>query len=799
MTDTDGLSSPQVENLRRGSGWNEVAETKRHWMLELLTRFWGPSAWMIEAIALLSFILSHMADAGIALALLVLNAVIGFWQEQRAEKVVEILKQRLRIQARVLRDKQWKMLPARELVPQDVVHVRMGDFVPADMQIIEGETQIDQSQMTGESAEVGKAVGDTIYSGSLVRRGACTGKVTAIGAKTYFGRTIQLVQTAKPKLHLDEIAGKLMRWLFMAVGLAVIAAVSMALMRGSGWAEILPLSLVLLMSAVPVALPVMFSVSTAVAASALSKKDVLVTRLSAAEDAAMMSVLCVDKTGTLTQNKLSVAKLIPADGVSEEELLTGAALASNAADQDAIDNAILQAAGARHLALSDWHQDSYAPFSPQTRRTEAVVNAQGKKLTVSKGGISAIAAWAGFDPAAAKQQAEELAVLGLRSIAVAQKSADNAFRYMGIIALEDPPRPDSKSLIERLRELGIRIVMLTGDARPVAQAIATQVGLNEIAPDAPDADKNQLADLLAHYDGLARVYPETKFNVIGAFQSQGKIVGMTGDGVNDAPSLKRAEVGIAVSSATDAAKAAASVVLTTEGLSGIIDLVENGRAVYQRLLTWVVNKISRTALKAGFVVSAYFITGHFVISAMAILLLTLMTDFAKISLATDHARISRSPDSWNVGALALVGGVLGFLMVAEALGLLLFGIHYLTIAPESPQVQTYSFFILMFMGIFSILSIRERKRFWSSKPSGWLCLALAGEATLGLAIGMSGFIGLAALPFKAIGAAIGGSAIFSLIVNDYIKYALLNRIGTIHLLQWLTAHTGWDRKLHKTS
>ncbi|MDE3038945.1 MAG: HAD-IC family P-type ATPase, partial [Pseudomonadota bacterium] len=476
LDNSEGLLSWQVENLRRSSGWNEVAEAKRHWALDLLLRFWGASAWMIEAIVVLSFVLGRVTDAWIALALLVLNAMIGFWQERRAEKVVDLLKQRLQVQARALRDRKWQTLPARELVPQDIVHVRMGDFVPADLQILDGEVRIDQSQLTGESAEAGKVAGDTVYSGSLVRLGACTGKVTATGASTYFGRTIQLVQAAKPKLHLDDIAGKLTRWLFLAVGLAVAAAVIMAVLRGSGWAQILPLSLVLLMSAMPVALPVMFSVSTAVGASALSKKGVLVTRLSAAEDAAMMNVLCVDKTGTLTQNRLAVARLVPANDITEEDLLLYAALASNEADQDAIDNAVLKAAGEHHLAMADWKRDNYVPFSPQVRRTEAVVNNGNQKFMVSKGAIAAIAQWSGMDAAPARKQADELAKQGLRSIAVARKD-DNKAEYLGIVALADPSRPDSRSLIKRLHELGIRVVMLTGDGRPVAQAIATQVGL----------------------------------------------------------------------------------------------------------------------------------------------------------------------------------------------------------------------------------------------------------------------------------------------------------------------------------
>jgi magnesium-transporting ATPase (P-type) len=505
---------------------------------------------------------------------------------------------------------------------------------------------------------------------------------------------------------------------------------------------------------------------------------VLVTRLSAAEDAATMDTLCVDKTGTITRNSVSVVALLPAPGVTKAELLASAAMASDASDQDAIDGAILKAATDNGINSVLFQREKFTPFSPETRRTEAIVLKGSARYTVTKGSVSAITSWAVVDSnsSQASRDAEEQGRLGRRSIGVGESKENGPCRFLGLIALQDPPRVDSLPLVLKLQEMGIRVRMLTGDALPVAQAIASQIGLGSIVKETPDLER--LAELLEKHDGLAEVYPETKFRAISALQAKGRIVGMTGDGVNDAPSLKKAEVGIAVSTATDAAKAAASVVLTTEGLGGIVDLIENGRAVYQRILTWMINKVSRTIFKTGFVVAAYFLTGRFVISAIAMLLVVLMMDFAKIALATDPVRISRRPDTWNVGPLALLGASLGVVMIVEGLILLEVAIHYLDLAVESPEIRTFTFLLLLFMALFSILSIRERHRFWSSRPGGWLLTALGLDAAIGVVVGVGGFFELPGLPGRLIIFAVTGAAIFSLILNDFVKHAYLSRIAS---------------------
>jgi H+-transporting ATPase len=772
----NSLSSPKVDELRRTYGWNEVEQKKPSKLLKFAGKFWGPSSWMIEIIAVLSAFLNRIEDVLIACGLLIANAVIGFLHESKAERAVELLRQKLQVIAKVCRDGEWKQVPARELVPGDTVRIRLGDFVAADVQIQEGEVLVDQSMLTGESGDIRKGAGEITYSGSLVRRGEATCTVTGTGSKTYYGRTIELLESARPRLHIEEIVGKLVRWLFVAVGSIVVIATVESVTRGMPLAEILPLSLVLLMSAVPVALPVMFTVSTSVAAHELGERGVLVTRLSAAEDAATMDTLCVDKTGTITENKLSVINVIPNPGVDSSELLAYAALSSDIADNDSIDLAVLKFYESRPQTFKG-KRLNYVPFSPETRRTEAELELDGKRITVTKGAVDEVASWTRLpaeEKSAVQANAIEQAKRGYKTIGVARSISDQAREFLGVISLEDSPRADSKSLIDRLHGYGVRVKMLTGDALPVAQEIAHQVGLGEIVALDP-VNKDAFKMDWNRYDGVAQVYPETKFRLIKSLQKEGRVAGMTGDGVNDAPSLKRAEVGIAVRNATDAAKSAASVVLMTEGLSGIVDLVENGRAVYQRLLTWFVNKISRTVLKSGFVVLAYFVFGKFVISALAMLLLVFMTDFAKISLSTDHVRVSPTPDTWNIRPLAMVGVILGLLMIGEAMLLLWIGVKLNGLSIETKQLYTFTFLTFLFMAVFSVFSIRERRHFWSSAPSRWLLAALGADATVGMLIGLIGFTGLPRLNPSSIALVFFFSAAFNLVLNDFVKYGLLKR------------------------
>ena len=778
-----GLSVEQAEVRLAEVGPNAAPEAKSHPLVAFAKKFWGLSAWMIELIAVMSVILQRWSDLSIALALLVVNAILSYLQEHRASAAVAALRQRLQVTARVLRDGAWRPIAARELVPGDVVRLRSGDFVPADAQIIAGKIGVDQSALTGESREMARTDDDNLYSGSLVRQGEATAIVTATGLKTYFGRTTQLVETAHPKLHVEEVIARVVKWLFVIVGALVAIALIASLVENLRLVEILPLSLVLLMSAVPVALPVMFTVSMAVGSLELARQGVLVTRLSAAEDAATMDIVCADKTGTLTMNRLSFVRALPQAGFSADDVLRAGALASEEADQDVIDLALLRAAREGKLLGGDATLISFTPFSPTTRRTEALVEIGGVETRVMKGALRAIAGAAGLDAAATaalEARATEQAETGGRVLAVARAIGGEPLRVTGLVVLQDAPRPDSRRLIDELRALGVTVKMLTGDALAAARAIASELGLGEIvrAPAALHAaggSDTETAEVVRDSSGVAEVFPEDKFLVVRALQAAGHVVGMTGDGVNDAPALRQAEVGIAVSGATDIAKGAASVVLTAEGLGGIVDLVKNGRAVYQRVLTWIVNKVSRTILKSGFVVIAFLATGKFVISALGMVLVVFMTDFVKIALSTDRVRPSPQPETWRIGRLVVLAALLGIAMLVEALGLLAVGWQRLDLGNQPGQLQTFTFQTLLFFALFSILSIRERRAFWASRPSTILGVALLADALAGVLVGAVGLVELKPIPLAHTTLIVGYACLSCLVVNDAIKRLFLRR------------------------
>lgn len=781
VTPDAGLTHAQVDTRRTAHGYNEVIEKKGHPVLAFLRKFWGISAWMLELIIVLSAVLGNYSDLAVVGTLLIINAVLSFAQEQRAAGVVQALRRRLQVNARVLRDSKWQVIPARELVPGDIVRVRTGDIIPADVKLLLGTVSLDQSALTGESKEVPMEPGDVLSSGSIVRHGEGNGVVILTGAQTYFGRTTELVQEARPKLHIEAVVAKIVRWLFVIVGVLLAVVLVLSLIRGTPLLEMIPLLLVLLMSAVPVALPVMFTVSMAFGSKELARRGVLVTRLSAAEDAATMDVLCVDKTGTITMNHLAVTGVIPFEHATEADVLVAGALASQESDQDPIDLAFLAAAKAQHVFddLTAVTPVSFAPFDAKTRRTEAIVEQGGDRLRVMKGAVRTVAKACGLqlsEIVALDARVTTSAAKGYRTLAVARGAENGTPVLLGLVTLYDPPRPDARQLIATLQDMGVRVKMLTGDALPVALEIGMGVGLGKIQRvsdlKAPGEDTRD-ADLLTDADGFAEVYPEDKYIVVKQLQAAGHVTGMTGDGVNDAPALRQAEVGIAVSTATDVAKGAASVVLTDAGLTNIVTLVQQGRTIYQRILTWIINKISRTILKAAFVAIAFIVTGKFVISAFAMLLLVFLTDFAKISLSTDNVKPSRNPETWNIGGFIAVSVVLGVAMVAETLFLLWIGWTKFDLATNNDALHTFSFLMLLYFAVFSVVSARERSWFWATLPSKTFMAALIADAITGTALTFVGLKGLSPLPWWQTLAIFAYAVVSCLVLNDVLKVAMI--------------------------
>ena len=776
-----GLSQSDVENRLKEFGYNEVLGKKPNPIFLFLKKFWGLSAWMLELIIILSWVLHRYMDTYIVLALLLFNAIIGFIQEHNASNAVESLKQKLRVEVKLIRDGIWKTLASRELVPGDIIRIRIGDFVPADVKIIQGEISIDQSALTGESLEIDKKVQETIFSGSVVTKGEATGMVTLTGANTKYGKTIELVKAAGPKSHIEEIISKVVKWLLLIVGSLLAIALIASYLKGVDWLDILPLMLVLLLGAIPVALTAMFTVCMALGSKEVVKEGVLITRLNAPDDAASMDILCVDKTGTLTVNKLTVASVLAAKSFAEDDVLTFGALASQVANHDSIDMAFIVAAKQKNISYGNFVQKSFIPFDPKNRKTEADVSKGNEEFKVMKGSFHVISQLCALDPAANTEwetKIDEFGKQGFRVIAVARLNPNDKPQFVGLVALHDPPRADSKKLISELEQLGISVKMLTGDALPIALEIAQEVGIGTaiiLASDLQKTAKGSFLEQMEKSNGVAEVYPKDKYDIVKAFQAKGHIVGMTGDGVNDAPALKQAEVGIAVSSATDVAKGAASIVLTQEGLVNILSPIHAGRRMFERINTWILNKIARTILKTGFVVVAFLILGKYVISASAMLIMIFMTDFVKISLATDNVTGSRKPAKWNINGLAKIAVVIGLLMTVESFGILFIGLDRFHLNADSGALSTFCFEILLFFAIFSIFMVREKRHFWQSAPSKTLLFLLIGDFLLGVALSSFGLLGFKPIPIAQTFVVFGYTAIFSFIINDIVKVFLLKK------------------------
>ncbi len=782
-----GLSSFEVNNRLLKYGLNELPEQNPNLIIIFLSKFWEPSSWMLELIIIISLLLNKFEDVTVVSTLLVINACLSYFLEQQASKVIKTLQQRLKVKVRVLRDSQWTVIAAKDLVPGDTVRVRTGDFVPADLVITQGELDIDQSALTGESIDIHCKTNDKLISGSTIKRGEAQAIVENTGVRTRYAKTAALIQKASPKLHIEQVIIKVVSWLFFVVAAMMILVITLALIRGTALWETVPILLILLMSAIPISLPVMFTVCLSVGAKDLSKHGVLVTRLSAVEDAATMSQLCIDKTGTITLNQLQIACVKPLGIHSEDQVISAGAMASQESNQDPIDTAFINESRYRTPAQkqSDFEIVAFEPFDAVSRCTQATVLISGDTQYVMKGAVASVTKACLVSPSdmqSIQKMTEELGKTGYRVLAVAQGACKDSLQLIGLVALFDPPRTDARQFIEQINELGVSLKMLTGDALVVAQELAAKVGLGDIVPFhdfklGVSTSKSANRDLAQAYAGFAEVFPEDKFRVVKSLQSLGFVTGMTGDGVNDAPALRQAEVGIAVCNSCDIARDAASIVLTQPGLINIVYLITHGRMVYQRLLTWIINKISRTILKTPYVAIAYVATGKFVVSAFAMLLLVLITDATKIALATDQVRPSTHPESWEINGFVGLAIVLGLMMLAQSLLLLWFGWNYLDLRTNDAALNTFSFLCMLYMAAFSILSVRERLYFWSTKPGNILLISFALEIILGTGLVSFGLTGMAELPWTQTLGIFTYAMLCCLFVNDFVKHWIIKKFN----------------------
>jgi H+-transporting ATPase len=774
-----GLSGAQAAERLREFGPNELRETKVSPLRRLLGYFWGPIPWMIEIAATLSGLVRHWADLGIILALLVFNAGVGFWQEYTAGNAVDALRKQLAIKARVCRDGAWHEIDARTLVPGDLIRIRLGDVIPADVKLIDGDyLSVDQSALTGESLPVSKQDGEEAYSGTVVKQGEMRAEVTATGARTKFGQTAGLVQQAQNVSHFQKAVLNIGDYLIY-VSLALIAVLMLVqLQRHSPWLELVQFALILAVASIPVAMPAVLSMTMAVGAVALSRRKAIVTRLESIEEMASMDVLCSDKTGTLTENRLTLGDVALFEAADRDALWLAAALASKAEDRDPIDLAILQDAKVPN-ATQGYHQTHFQPFDPVRKRTEAtIVDERGANFLVTKGAPQVIMQLCGLadEPRQRAQAAvDQFASQGYRTLGVARReAAGSPWSFLGILSLFDPPRRDSAATIAAARAHGVDVKMITGDNQAIARQIAGKLGLGMTIQPAGalglDRDGRRDAvdgDLIERSDGFAEVFPEHKFAIVRLLQARGHIVGMTGDGVNDAPALKQADVGIAVSGATDAARAAADLVLTAPGLSVIVNAIEEARRIFARMNAYAVYRISETIRIMFFVVLTMIFFNFYPITAIMIILLAFFNDVPIMAIAYDRTRLEPSPVRWNMREVITVATAMGAVGILGSFAMLLIAMDWLKLG--SGQIQTYVFLKMAVAGHLVLFTARSKDHFWKrpwpAPVMVWSALLTKVAATFLAAYGF-GLITPIHWPDIAF---IWGYSILSATVTDFVK------------------------------
>jgi H+-transporting ATPase len=782
-TSREGLSGQEAGERGSLYGANEITEERTSPLRKFLGYFWGPIPWMIEAAVVLSAAISRWEDFGIILVLLVLNAVIGFWQERNADNAIEMLKRRLAPSARVRRDGKWRTLPAKELVPGDVVRIRLGDVVPADVKLMEGEfLLLDESALTGESLPVERRAGDVAFSGSSVKQGEMDALVLATGMDSYFGMTTRLVEEAKVESHFQKAVIKIGDYLIaLAIGLVAVIMV-VAMYRQESFAEALQFAMVLTVAAIPAALPAVLSVTLAVGARALARREAIVSRLVSIEEMAGMDILCSDKTGTITKSELTLAEVLPIGDATEADVLAEAVLASREEDQDPIDDAVYSKARETEGVMERvgrFEVLEFTPFDPVSKRTEARVgDGQAGSFRVTKGApqvLMDLQEGNGVGDLDLEGTLDAFASKGYRTLAVARADGEGGWRMRGLLALYDPPREDSGETIGTAEEMGVDVKMVTGDHAAIAKEIARRVGLGtniSTASDVLDGPTSDALEAIETSDGFAQVFPEHKFHIVELLQSKGHIVGMTGDGVNDAPALKEADVGIAVAGATDAAKSSADIVLTSPGLSVIVDALKESRKIFQRMKNYSVYRIAETIRVLLFITASILVFSFYPVTAVMIVLLALLNDAPIMAIASDNVKYSRTPERWDMREVLVMATVLGLVGVFSSFFIFYIAKNYLALGDG--LVQSVVFLKLAVAGHLTIFITRTRGPFWSIRPSGallWSAVATKALATLmvvyGLFVTPTGW---------ALAGLVWGYALAAFVVTDLVKVQLYKYI-----------------------
>jgi H+-transporting ATPase len=763
-----GITSQAAASRLEKDGPNALPDTSAHPLRNALSKFWAPVPWLLEASIVLQVLLHKYVEAAVIAGLLVFNAALAFFQEGRAQATLTALKSRLALNASVRRDGIWRTVPAAALVRDDLLKLSLGSVVAADVHLVEGSVSLDQSMLTGESLPLEAGPGVDTFAGALVRRGEATAVVTATGAHTKFGRTAELVRTAHVVSSQQKAVLRIVRNLAIFNGAVILLIGAYAYTHSMPWSEIIPLLLTSVLAAIPVALPATFTLAASLGARALAKVGVLPTRLSAVDEAATIDVLCSDKTGTLTCNQLSVTSIRPMPGFDEAHVLGMAALASSEGGEDPVDGAI-RLASSNQPAADLPKLTGFVPFDPARKMSEATAtNTKGGSARIIKGAFTAVAATT-TPPAAAARAADELEKQGFRVLAVAA-GAPASMQLLGLIALSDPPRTDSASLISELSALGVRTVMVTGDAPATAAIVAREVGLEDsVCPAGPLPEHVKPSDFAV----FASILPEGKYDLVTAFQKDGHTVGMCGDGANDAPALRQAQIGIAVSTATDVAKSAAGVVLTEPGLAGIVAAVKEGRVAFQRILTYTLNSILKKIVQVLLLAIGLIMTGHAVLTPMLMVIVMITGDFLAMSLATDRVRPSGTPNAWQIGRITGAGVILGGCFLVFCTAILAVGKFKCGLGIEA--LRTLCVVAIVYGSQATLYAIRERHRWWGLRPTIWLVLSSVADVVIISTLAIRG-MAMAPLPISIVAGELAAALVFGLIL-DGVKIPVFTRLS----------------------
>jgi len=724
-----GLTEKNAGERLEEYGRNVIEEEGQNSLLRFLSHFWGPIPWMIEIAAVMAAAIQHWEELGVIVVLLLINGGVSYWHESKASSAIEALEKTLALEALVLRGGEQKTVEASGLVPGDIVILRMGDIVPADVKLLQDQhLSVDEAALTGESLPVGKEDSDVAYSGTTVSQGEAKCVVMATGRTTRFARTVELVATAQEASHFQKAVLRIGYFLICSAAVLIVTILAVSLARGLEWGEVVIFCLGLTVASIPVALPAVLSVTMSVGAGRLAQWKAIVSRLASMEEMAGLEVLCADKTGTLTKNELELQDPVVIEADDRHDLLVAAALTARRDANDPIDRAVLAGLDKRE-ELDEYTVRDFRPFDPTRKMADVDIEYKGTGFTVAKGAPQAILDLVGSSKSNRQQitdKVDELGNQGFRSLGVARKAEDGSWRYLGILPLLDPPRNDSAQVIEDAHNHGIDVRMVTGDHVAIAKQVAKQIGLGQRIEEATqlfgdEASEDGVGKKTLEADGFAQVTPEHKFNIVKQFQAEDRIVGMTGDGVNDAPALKQADVGIAVQGATDAARSAADLVLTAPGLGIITRAVEEARRIFERMVSYATYRITETIRLMLFITISVLVFDYYPVTPIMIVLLAILNDIPIIAIAWDNVRTSANPVRWNMHSVLLTAAILGLGGVVSSFLLFWYLKTHRDLSQET--MQTLMFLKLLVAGHMTIFLTRNPGWLWD-KP--WPSPALFG-------------------------------------------------------------------------